>query len=1090
MAGYPHGSGAGGRGPRRRNPWWRRVRWMRLFLFLVFLFGISGTMLAAGFMVGAVRAMGPITALRPQVAQTSFIYDRHGELLTEIQGPENRIVVPLERIPEHVRNAFIAIEDERFYEHFGVDPIGIARAVINNLRGGHLQGASTITQQLARSAFLTQERTWRRKIQEAILAIELERRFTKDEILEMYLNQIYFGNGAYGIQAASYTYFGKPVEELTIAEAAVLAGIPKNPSAYPPPPIPDPGEEPSKEDRERAEHGRWKERQRLVLAKMRQLGYITEEQYQAALEEDVLANRPKVNTQSPRPDQDVFGHVVDYIIEETERVLAEQLRATHGLDAAAAQARARELLYQGGLRIYSTVDPELQRAAYRAQQEHLRALGYPMPTPDDPNRGPQAAAVLIDVENAQIVAMVGGRSYEKPLGGRDWNFAEDSRRGLGSATKPLTAYGPALAAGYTPATAVDDVAVAVPSGGGTHVIANFEPRYFGYTPFRFGLKRSINTVAVRAVQLVGVDQAWEFGRRLGLPLVDRDRDVAPLALGSFTEGVSPLQVADAYATLARGGVREPAYIVAEIRDAQGRVLYRHQSQKEAVVDERVAYLLADMMREVMEPHRFPTDSRLYRPSTGTGYSVHNNYFRRPAAGKTGTNDDRDVWFVGFTPQYAAAVWVGYAVPDKETGRLPANASGARVPGPIWGRIMAAAHQGKPVRWFDPPDGIVTATVCANTGLLPGPHCPEDMRYREVFAAGTQPTQAEDLWVTLPVCAENPELVYAPGCACTPTEKAFFNRPRAEVPTGYPQPRDYALRPPDPTKASCTTAPAFQRDRAPNEIWLTPEGPVPGELAVTGEPGGTATIRITDVAGRDHRVTVPLPDRQIQVAASQSVEVPLTLPAEPGDHEFRVTATSAAPDGGTTTMVVRLRVTVRGAEAEPGGEQGEPGAGDDEGGRGRGPGGGGGGVAATVTVRLAGPATQLLAPGGPLRVTAGQAVQLVIADGLGQPHEGVRVSINGRPAPGGGGRIDVPAGQQVTLTLTFRQPGRYQVEIDHDDHQESARVVVEAVPAQGEGDDGGDGDDEAAGGQAVLPLGPGAWRVDWDRWWAGLTRRAA
>ncbi|EKP93972.1 transglycosylase domain-containing protein [Thermaerobacter subterraneus] len=1073
MAGYPHAPAGGG--PRRRKPWWRRIRWMRLFLFLVFLFGISGTVLAAGFMMGAVRAMGPITALRPQVAQTSFIYDRHGELLTEITGPENRIVVPLEQIPEHVRQAFIAIEDERFYDHFGVDPIGIARALINNLRGGYLQGASTITQQLARSAFLTQDRTWRRKVQEAILAIELERRFTKDEILEMYLNQIYFGNGAYGIQAASYTYFGKPVEELTIAEAAVLAGIPKNPSAYPPPPIPEPGDEPSPEDQQRAENGRWKERQRLVLTKMRELGFITEEQYRAALEEDVLGNRPKTAPNNPQRDQNVFGHVVDYVIEETQRILAEQLAATRGLSPSEAQQRAESMLYQGGLRIYSTVDPELQRAAYRAQHEHLRRLGYPMPTPEDRLRGPQAAAVLIDVEQAQVVALVGGRFYDGPLGARNFNRATTARRSLGSATKPLTAYGPALAAGYTPATAVDDVIQVVPSGGSTKPIGNYDDRYFGFTPFRFGLKRSINTVAIQAVQLVGVDQAWEFGRRLGLNLVEKDRDISPLALGGFTNGVTPLEVADAYATLARGGVREPAYIVSEIRDAQGRVLYRHQSHKEAVVDEKVAYLLADMMRDVMEPHRFPAGIPLYQPSSGTGYSVHNNYFRRPAAGKTGTHQDRDVWFVGFTPQYAAAVWVGYDEYNDKVRSLPRGASGAGVPGPIWGRIMAAAHEGKPVRWFDPPRGIVTATVCANTGLLPGPNCPEEFQYREVFIAGTQPSEAENLWVKMPVCAENPEFLYAPNCACTPQEKAFFNRPLANLPENAPEPKDYALMPPDPEKASCAASPVFQRDRGPNEIWLTPQGAVPGEMAVTGAPGATVTVRLTDVAGRDHQVSVPLPDRQIQVGALQSVEVPLTLPAEPGQQEYRITATSTAPDGGKTTLVVRLLVTVQGAAPGQGGGNGGDG----------GNGGGRGDQGATVTVRLLGDAGAT-GPAAPVQVRAGQPLELTIEDGIGQDHNNVVIMVDGQPMP----PVKVRANRSTTLTFTFDHPAQHRIDISHlpNHPAEDVTIVVEVVAAEGGGSEGGE--DGSEGGQAILPIGPGVFRVDWDRWWAALTGRAA
>ena len=1064
MAGYdqaPLVRGAGHGGPRRRKPLWRRVRWLRLFLFLVFLFGISGTVLAAGFMMGAVRAMGPITALRPEVAQTSFIYDRHGELLTEIRGPENRIVVPLEQIPKHVRDAFIAIEDERFYEHFGVDPIGIARALWNNLRGGYLQGASTITQQLARSAFLTQDRTLRRKIQEAILAIELERRFTKDEILEMYLNQIYFGNGAHGIQAAAYTYFGKPVDKLTIAEAAVLAGIPKNPSAYPPPPIPDPGEEPDEE--ERADNGRWKERQRLVLAKMRELGYINEEQYQQALQEDVLANRPKVNTQNPQRDRNVYGHFVDYVIDEALARLAEKFRAENGLSEQEAKERANQVLFQGGLRIYTTVDPELQRATYEAQRRHLKALGYPMPTREDPLRGPQVAAVLIDVEQAQIVAMVGGRSYEAQLGARQLNRAVRAR-GLGSATKPLTAYGPALASGLTAATVVDDVQVRLP--GKPRPVTNYDDRYFGYTPFRFALKRSINTVAVQAVQLVGPEKAWEFARRLGLGVVEADKAPAPLGMGAYTHGVTPLEVADAYATLARGGVREPAYAITEIQDAEGRVLYRHESRKEAVVDERVAYILADMMREVMEPHRFPTGSELYSPSTGTGYSVHNRYFSRPAAGKTGTNEDRDVWFVGFTPQYAAAVWVGY---DQEKS-LPRNATGGGVPGPIWGRMMAAAHKGKPVRWFDPPRGIVTATVCANTGLLPGPNCPRELQYREIFIAGTQPTQAEDMWVKMPVCAENPEFLYASNCACTPQDRAFFNRPRAELPAGAPQPRDYALMPPDPAKASCTASPGFQRDRAPNEIWLTAQGAVPGEMTLTGAPGATVTVRLTDVAGRDHQVRVPLPDRAIQVGALQSVDVPLTLPAEPGQHEFRITATSQAPEGGETTLVVRLLVTVQGEATAPGDDGGN--GGEDGGQDGNGSGGDEEpppGRPERVTVTLGPGVTVVTPPAVTLR--DGQGVVVRLQDRARQDHQ-VRISVDGAPR----GTIEVAANDRIEVLLPaelFPEPRTYEVRVEDLAKGGSGSATFQVHVRSREG---------GAGGSAVLPGNATSFWVRWQQWW--------
>ncbi len=643
-------------------------------LVLVILIGVSGL----GFVAASLRGLPSLADMGPNPDVSTLVYDDHGALVGQIHGVENRMPVKLNEIPLNLQNAFIAAEDHRFYQHHGVDLRGIMRALYVNFTGGKvIEGASTITQQLARNAFLTMDRTLKRKVQEAIVALELERRFTKKEILEMYLNQINFGRGNYGVQSAAQNYFGKNVGQLTLGESALLAGVTKSPENYNPV----------------ASFKSSLTRRDTVLDQMVEYGYIDPATAAKAKQEKITVVQKK-STSYPG---DWF---VDYVLQ--------QLLKTYG----------EEKVYRGGLRVYTTLNLKTQVAAQQRMREMLDA-DYPLK--DGGPEQPDMAAVFIDPRTGHIKAVIGGRTYDRKLG---LNHAVASKRQPGSSMKPLVVYTPAIDAGIPPSHVVDDSPVMYTQPDGTPWWPmNYDKRFRGLMTIREAVEQSVNVVAVKMLEQIGPKVGLENARRMGITTLHdsgRLNDVTlALALGGVTDGVIPLEMASAYGVLANGGVRAEPISILKVVDRNGTVLEEHRPQTQVIIKPETAWMMTDILEGVIK--------------RGTGRPAD---IGRPAAGKTGTTNDLvDAWFVGYTPNLVGAVWMGYDQPKPMH-----NVYGSTYPAQVWKAGMLAYHEGRPVEDFPEPKDLVRMTVCRKSGELAGPYCPPEDLYEEVYLPGTQPTQ--------------------------------------------------------------------------------------------------------------------------------------------------------------------------------------------------------------------------------------------------------------------------------------------------------------------------------------------------------------
>ncbi|MBE3576545.1 MAG: PBP1A family penicillin-binding protein [Limnochordales bacterium] len=609
---------------------------------------------------------------------TTIIYDRNGREVHRLYR-ENRIWLPISEIPATIQDAIVAIEDAHFWEHRGINPIAIIRALLVDLRDRRAwQGGSTITQQLAKNAFLTHERTLQRKLKEAVWAIQIERKYTKEEILERYLNEIAFGPGIYGVEAASQHYFGHSARTLTLAEAALLAAIPRGPALYDPYRHPDAA----------------LARRNLVLRRMAEEGFISEAQARAAQAEPLTLA-------TPRQREANAAAFVDYVITQ---LLNEGFTETD--------------IWAGGLQIYTTLDLSMQAAAEQA-------LWNSLPDGFTDSRGlkqPQGALVTIDVHSGAILAMVGGRKEPQ----NKFNRAVYAVRQPGSAMKPFV-YAVALQHNFTPASIIVDEPVSYPMGDGTTwEPKNYDDRFRGPMLLRDALEQSVNTVAVKLLEEVGVGNVLQLARRLGLSyLVDRGEPndlTLSLALGGLTRGVTPLEMAAAYAAFANGGTYYEPYAVVEVRDARGDVVYRANPRPRVVLEPATAYVLTDMLKGVI--------------LRGTGKRAD---IGRPAAGKTGTtSDNTNAWFVGYTPRLSTAVWVGN---DRQSDQLVFNGVtyGSALAAEIWGRYMRQATAGMPAEDFPRPPGIVEGVpIDVRNGQLATSNTPTQFIRYEVFILGTEP----------------------------------------------------------------------------------------------------------------------------------------------------------------------------------------------------------------------------------------------------------------------------------------------------------------------------------------------------------------
>jgi penicillin-binding protein 1A len=629
---------------RRRHPF-LRVAGLILVLALIAL-GISGCVVYNNV---AGNLPDPTKPLKG-TDLTTRVLDRNGKAITSLFADQNRTYVALKDIPRTLQEAVISTEDQRYYEHPGVDVIGMLRALWTDIRAGaQVQGGSTITQQYVKQAFVGDERSLKRKLSEAILAYRLEQEYGKDKILEMYLNTIYFGHGAYGVETAAQTYFGKPVQQLTVAEAAMIAGVIKSPARYSP--YLDPTAA--------------KDRRDTVLGQMRDQGYIDTPTFAASVATPVKTTGLKHGSK-----------IAPYFVEYLKQLLVEKY--------------GEAAVYRGGLTVTTTLDLKAQAAAESAVKSALNRTS-----------DPSAALVAIDPRTGEIIAMVGGRDFAK----QQYNVAVQGHRQSGSAFKPFV-LAAALQDGISPEATftAGSTKLTIP-GGQTWSVAG-EPGYTGAMRLREATWHSINPVFARLILKVGAARVVRAAHEMGV--TTKITPVPAVALGGMAEGVTPLEMASAYGTLAATGQHATPMGILKVTDKTGAVLFTAKTTSTKAIDPAVAYLTTDILKGVI--------------AHGTGTAAN---IGRPAAGKTGTTQDNcDAWFVGYTPNLVASVWVGYPGSKKPmTSVHGITVTGGSFPAKIWASFMRGALSGTPSTQFKRPSGLVNAQICLDSGQAATSLCP-------------------------------------------------------------------------------------------------------------------------------------------------------------------------------------------------------------------------------------------------------------------------------------------------------------------------------------------------------------------------------
>jgi penicillin-binding protein 1A len=622
----------------------------------------------AGFIFYSIWDLPQVQTLeeyRPSI--TSRVYSDNNKLLAEF-FLENRRPVSLNDVPPMLVDALIATEDARFYSHPGIDFRGIFRALVRNVRARRiLEGGSTLTQQLAKVLFLKPERSFRRKLKEMALALRIEQRYTKREILTMYLNQMYFGSGAYGVESAAHIYFGKSAKDLNIAECALLAGLPRSPKYY------SPFKSPRSASSRRA----------YVLNRMVATGAITKAEAEDA-------------KKSPLPVQTVgkSSGLAPYFVEYVRQKVEERFGSS--------------ILYSGGLNIYTSLNDELQTYAEEAVSAGL--IKIESNRAKSPGHEPlQAAIIALEPSTGRIRAMVGGRDYKSS----QFNRAVQALRQPGSSFKPIV-YAAALERGYSPSELIDDSPLTIKiDRKRTWSPENFTHTYQGPVTLRSALVHSLNIPTIRLLEKIGIDDTIQYARKLGIhsPLTP----YPSLALGSSSLTLAELTAA--YAVFADHGIKQGPVSIMSITDSSGQILYMNDTLPEQVMKPEMAYLITYLLKGVIEQ--------------GTGWKARD--LGRPAAGKTGTtNDYRDAWFIGYTPNLVAGVWVGYD--DHES--IGPKKTGARAALPIWLEFMKKATANQPAEDFSLPDGVIFKQIEPKTGLLSTDKCQPSIR--EAYLPGTEP----------------------------------------------------------------------------------------------------------------------------------------------------------------------------------------------------------------------------------------------------------------------------------------------------------------------------------------------------------------
>lgn len=718
------------------------VRLVAVLLVVVMLAGV-------GVVLGIVKAY---TETAPELnltqideqAQTSFFYDPDGNLITDYKGTEDRIMVAIDDIPERLQKAFIAVEDARFESHNGVDAKRIVGAFVSNLTSSSTQGGSTITQQLLKTTLLSDEQSYKRKIQEAYLAIQLEHIYTKDQILESYLNTIYLGESYYGIKTAANGYFGKDLDELTLRECAMLAGCARSPYYY----------NPRRNFYVRETPQVSNDRTDYALRAMYENQFITYDEYQAALDTGTVS----VLEESPNSNTTLYDY--PYYVEYAIQDVINELLVLNSLEDTSANRSAMEnKLRTGGYHVYLCIDTEIQTIVEETLQTYQN---YPLLR--DPNDAvyrqrntdgtyseiiqPQAAAAIVDYRTGEVKAVVGGRTA--PTARKTLNRATDMTMPVGSSIKPISVYAPAIELGGSPASIVYNMPVPIhgwsDGGGSNYYPSNYGGGSFtGPTTFRRALRQSYNTGAAQALlYYVGVDRSATYLRGMGVKDANINEDAFGLALGS--SGITPVQMAVAFGTLGNGGVYQAPMAFSRIEDSDGNIIIdrRTTQEKRVVFKESTAWMTVDMMKDAV--------------SSGTGTQAQVK--GQTVAGKTGTNSDyRGLSFAGLTGWYSGAVWIGH----DNYKPLSSKATGGNYGAPLWADLMAKIHTAKGLEDRDivekTPDqmNMIRVTTCGVSGLLATNACANDVNgygtVTDYWDADSAPTEQCNMHQELTICGE-------------------------------------------------------------------------------------------------------------------------------------------------------------------------------------------------------------------------------------------------------------------------------------------------------------------------------------------------
>ncbi|SFP42922.1 transglycosylase domain-containing protein [Salibacterium halotolerans] len=669
----------------------KRSIFKKLFL-IVFITGfllVLGGGVAAGFMISNAPALDPEELVLSEAAE---IYDQNGNQVTRLQSGKNRDLIDINNVPNHVKSAFIAVEDTRFYDHFGIDIIRVFGALKANLSQGFgAEGASTITQQVVKNAFLSPEKTISRKVQEQYLAIRLEQQYSKDQILQMYLNLIYFEQGAYGIGEASDVYFNKDVDELTIEDAALLAAIPRRPNHY------EPIQNPKTA----------KERRNMIIGLMQENDFITQQEAKEA--KSVTINEQL--DYNPTQEGLIYDSFITHVQNEMEDV----------------EGISSNELYSAGLKIYTTLDPEAQKYAEEVINTNQHISNYPQSDQF------QVGFTLIDTQTGAIKAMVGNRQSQDIAKG--FNYASNGSAQPGSTIKPLLDYAPAIEYNQwsTYHQLVDEPHTYTEDGD--QQIQNYSGTFRGSVSMRQALVDSINVPAVKALQQTGLQRAGDFARGLGLPI----ENVYPAAaLGGISPGFSSVDMAGAYAAFGNEGTYSEPHAVRRIEFRDGREITMEHETSQAMQD-YTAYMITDMLKDVVDE------------GTGTGANIPD----LPLAGKTGTTNfteseheqygipdggDPDIWFAGYTPRYTAAVWTGFSSDRGENYLIGGESDIAKE---IFRLVMSHVSEGTDTPEFTQPDSVNAIDIERSSGQRASRYTPESQIITELFVEGTGPEEVSD-----------------------------------------------------------------------------------------------------------------------------------------------------------------------------------------------------------------------------------------------------------------------------------------------------------------------------------------------------------